>query len=129
MAGPSLARLRRLLLRWTCWIAALVALVYLCDYLIDARMRMTKAPSCEWIIVPTIGNSPYSARFCYLNKETVLVRIYEISGKLLAERTYFQLGTPRISWDTDRLWYDTYPADTFIALPPTLIDRLRAKLP
>ena len=28
MAGPHLARLRRLLLQRTCWLAALVALVY-----------------------------------------------------------------------------------------------------
>jgi hypothetical protein len=130
MVTSRLARLHKPLLRWVCWVIALFALVYLCNYLMDARMRRQKAPSCEWDITPSPDNLPYSVRFCYLNKETVLLRLYDSTGKqLLAERTYFQLDRPRISWDTDRLWYDTYPDDSFITLPPSFFERLRARLP
>lgn len=137
MAGPRFARLRKPLLRWTCWIAALVALVYLCDYLIDARMRMTKAPGCEWDLVPNPNNLPYdaaySARFCYLVRGTFLVQVHRGVDELVAERTYLYPDLASVYWESDGLGYvyDDVGRDAagFIEIPPTLIDRLRAKLP
>ena len=130
MAGPRVARLRKLLLlQWTCWIAALVAFVYLCDYLIDAYTRITKAPPCQWYAVPILNGIPYSSRYCCLSKKTILLRLYEEGDQLIAERTYPYSNLPRFIWWKNNLGYGAYPDDSFIVLPPTLIDRLRAKLP
>jgi len=129
-AGNRLLRIGRALLRCAYWLAALAAFVCLCNYVIDARMRISRQPACQWQSVPVPDDRPYSARWCKLTKDTVLTRLYDHSGtQLLAERTYPQLGTPFVAWAPDRLWYDTYPDDSFIALPPSLIDRLRASLP
>jgi len=123
-------RLWQVLVRCAIWLAALVAFVYLCNYVVDARTRMTRAPSCHWNAVPNPDNAPYSASFCYLNKETVLLRLYDPLGKhLLAERTYFNLDRPFVAFTQDELIFDTYPDDASIALPPSLFERLRAKLP
>ena len=129
MASPRLAKLRRQLLRWTCRLAALVALIYLCDYLLDAHMRITKAPSCEWYAVPRPDGDFYSARYCWLSKDTQLLHLYDQGGQLIAERTYPYSNVPQFIWGADFLQYDTWPEGSFIALPPSLIDRLRAKLP
>ncbi|WP_219210663.1 hypothetical protein [Variovorax boronicumulans] len=65
-----------------------------------------------------------------MTNDTVWIQLHDADGqKMLADRTYFQLGTPNVGWAQDRIWYDTYPEDAYIALPPTLLDRLRAKLP
>ncbi len=65
-----------------------------------------------------------------MTKDTILFRLYDATAQqLLAERTYFQLDGPLIGWAPDRIWYDTYPDDMYVSLPPTWMDRLRAKLP
>lgn len=118
-------------MRWTCWIAALVALVYLCNYLVDARLRMTKAPGCKWNTVPNSTKPSYSARFCYLTKDRALLRLDDAAGlHLLAERDFFEMDYPHFYWEADALVYNDRNYDGGeIALPPTLIDRLRANLP
>lgn len=127
---PIVSQGCRALVRCACWLTTLVVLVYLCRYVIDAHKRTTKTPGCHWNAVPNPGNLPYSASFCYLNKETVLLRLYDQSGKkLLAERTYFHLDRPFVLLKKNELIFDTYPDDAFIALPPSLFERLRAKLP
>lgn len=119
-----------MLLRVAAWLALLAFVVNLLAYLIDARKRATRAPTCQWHAVPDAGNAPYTARWCMLTKDTALIQLYDADGQhLLADRTYFQLGTPNVGWAQDRIWYDTYPEDAYIVLPPTLLDRLRAKLP
>lgn len=123
-------RVMQVVLRGTYWLAALFSTVVLCIYLRDAHMRSVGAPNCSWNFIASAEGVQYSARFCYLNKKTVLLRLYDSSAtELLAERTYLQLDRPFISWDSDRLWYDTYPEGSFIALPPSLFERLRARLP
>ena len=125
-----MTRITQVFLRIIYWVTVFVGSIFLCVYLSDAHMRSTGAPNCSWSEVANAKNAPYSARFCYLNKEVVLLRLYDASAtELLAERTYLQLDRPFISWDSDRLWYDTYPDGSFIALPPSLFERLRAKLP
>ncbi|MFZ3117900.1 MAG: hypothetical protein WA159_06225 [Variovorax sp.] len=123
-------KLFRVFLRCALWIAAFAAFVYLCSYLSDAHTRATKAPDCKWIAVENPDNVPYTARFCYLTKDTVLLRLYDAEElHLLAERTYFNLDRPFIAFVQDELVFDTYPEGSFIALPPSLVERLRAKLP
>lgn len=124
-------KLCQVLLRCSLWLAAFAALVYLCSYLSDTRARATKAPGCEWNAVPNPHNAPYLARFCYLDKETVLLRVYDAEGQsLLAERSIFELDRPRFHWELNALGYNDRNYDGGeIALPPTLLERLRAKLP
>lgn len=124
------ARLRRVLLRWTCWLAALVVLVYLCDYLMDMRLRQQRVPDCRWRTVTSPEKSDYSARYCILTKETVLLRVYDAAGgRLLAERAFWHPDWPHFFWRPHELGYDAYPNGGAVPLPPTLLDRLRAKLP
>jgi len=124
------ARLWRTLVRCACWLAALLALVYLCSYVIDARTRATRAPDCQWNTAPNPDDAPYSARWCKLTKDTVLLRLYDSKEQhLLVERAYFHLDRPFVFLKRNELIFDTYPDDAFIALPPSLFERLRAKLP
>lgn len=126
-----LVRLCRAFLHCSLWLAAFAALVFLCRYLSDAHTRATRAPDCRWNAVPNPNNTPYSARFCYLDKETVLLRVYDTKGQaLLAERSFFELDRPRFHWESNALGYNDRNYDGGeIALPPTLLERLRVKLP
>ncbi len=127
---PRFARLWRALVRCACWLAVLVAFAHLCSYVIDARTRATRAPNCHWNDVPNPDSAIYSARWCKLTKDTVLLRLYDITAQhLLAERTYFHLDRPFVAFAPDKLIFNTYPEGSFITLPPTLFERLRAKLP
>lgn len=121
--------MRRSSFRWACWVAALCCLFFLCSYLIDAHTRLTKAPTCQWQDVPGADDLNYSARYCWLEKRLILLRLYSMDGKLVAERTYSYPDLPEFTWTSDRLWYDTYPADAFIALPPSFWEHLRAGFP
>jgi hypothetical protein len=112
------------------WLGAFIAFICLCSYVIDAHMRATRTSSCEWIVVPNPDDVPYFARWCKLTKDTVLLRLYDAKEQhLLAERTYFQLDRPNLGWAPNYFWYDSYPDDAFIELPPSIFERLRAKLP
>lgn len=130
MTAHRFSSLLSMCMRCAAWIALGFAIVRLPVYLIDARKRTTRAPACQWSTVPDAGNAPYTARWCMLTKDTALIQLYDADGRhLIADRTYFQLGTPNVGWAHDRIWYDTYPEDAYIALPPSLLDRLRAKFP
>lgn len=112
------------------WTASLSAFLYLCGYAVDVHERKTKEPACQWIAVPSRDAVPYAARYCYLNKETVLLRLYAAGGRqVLAERMFFELDQPNFYWKADALGYSTLSDGGFIALPPTVLDRLRARLP
>ena len=135
---PGFSRLLRVLLRWAYWIAALVAMVYFCNYLLDAHTRTTRAPSCEWDPVPNPFNvvyeKAYTARFCYLARHVFLLQIHHADGTLVAERTYDDSAFPSTYWKSNGVDYtysgsDGSAAGGFIDIPPTLIDRLLAKLP
>ena len=93
-------------------------------------MRLARVPNCQWDAVPNPDNAPYSARWCKLAKDTVLLRLYDAKEQhLLAERSFFQMDHPNFYWRADAFGYDTRPDGGLIWLPPSLIDRLRAKLP
>lgn len=132
-----LARLLKSLLWWARWFAALAVVIYLCNYLIDAHTRTTRAPGCRWNIVPNPNNVPYdtaySPRFCYLARNVFLVQVHHADGTLVAERTYSYPDIPNFYWEPNGLGfiYDDGGRGTggFIDLPPTLHDRLLAKLP
>jgi hypothetical protein len=118
-----------MLLRLAIWFTLFIAAIYFCSYAFDVHKRQTRGATCVWKAVPNPDNSPYQARYCYLTKDTGLLRLYDVKGKqLLAERMYFNLDLPRLYWSPDALSYDTSTGES-IPLPPTLLDRLRARLP
>lgn len=115
--------------RWLAWIFAVVAVISLCSYLIDADYRISKTEECKWNPVENPNDLPYTARFCYLDTKTVLLRLYDLAGEeLLAERYYWCTDLARIYWYEKGLGYDTSTGDA-ISIPPTLLDRIRARLP
>ena len=111
------------------WIAAAAATVCLINYAIDANKRMTRGVDCTWDPIPNPTDSPYYANFCYLTKDTIVLRLFDAhDGRLLAERTYRNADLGRFYWREDLLRYDTLTCDS-IPLPPTLFDRWLARLP
>lgn len=109
-----------------------VALLSFCalGYLMDVRTRMTE---CTWDrSVSAEDGGLYTAEYCNLKLDKVLLRVYRTSdGELLAERTYPYLDAPKVSWTKHRLVFDTYENGDggSVPLPPTSLDRIRARLP
>jgi hypothetical protein len=86
---------------------------------------------------PKDRNSEYSAdghylaRYCYF-KDTIVLRLYDKDGtQLLAERTYRDpSGVPvELYWKKGALLYPEEHDLGTIRLPPSLYDRILAKLP
>lgn len=74
----------------------------------------------------------YSAEYCYLGRERVLLRIYgQERDRLLAHRTFTSTGPVQFSWDGQAVVFDPAAPGRKgrLALPPTLGDRLLARLP
>jgi hypothetical protein len=118
------------LLRLFCWIVGLAIIVCLCNYAVEARKRVAKTESCNWNAVPNHRRAPFSAKFCYLNYDTILLKLYDEEQKrLLAERVFFENDRPDFYWKSDALGYGSETYGGVIALPPTTLDRWRAKLP
>ncbi|WP_019450117.1 hypothetical protein [Cupriavidus sp. BIS7] len=74
----------------------------------------------------------YIGEHCYLAlRDSSLFRLYDAkSGEKLAERNFTEIDIPRIIWSDDRVIYDLGASPSgYISLPPTWLDRVRAKLP
>jgi hypothetical protein len=111
------------------WISALSGVVLLLDYSLDVSKRQSRGGDCVWDLVEKEKNFPYVARYCYLTKNTAMLRLYDDKEEvLLAERMFFEMDYVMLNWTGDKLIYSNSEFD-FISLPPTWIDRLRAKLP
>ncbi|MES2529853.1 MAG: hypothetical protein V4636_02370 [Pseudomonadota bacterium] len=101
----------------------------LLDYSFDVSKRLSNQHACRWDLVENPKNSPYVARYCQLTKDTVVLRLYDAKEEnLLAERIYFEENVALVVWTPTELLYRNSTGDV-ILLPPTLIDRLRAKFP
>lgn len=108
----------------------MVAVAYAVGYMLDVRIRQVNVPNCRWNLVPKTSDVPYLAYFCYVARDTVLLRLYDISNQhLLAERMFFNLDRPNFYWENDAFGYDTAPDGGVVTLPPTVLDRLLARLP
>ena len=129
MKPTQATRRLRIFARVGLWIAAFSVFLYLCGYAFDVNKRTTRVQGCRWNLVDDPTAKPYSARWCKLTKDTVLLRLYDTNGLLLAERMFFELDRPNFYWKDDALGYSTPPDGGVITLPPTVLDRLRAKLP
>ncbi len=109
--------------------AFLSVFVALCIYGIEARERWLRVPDCKWVFVPNTENTLYSATVCYMTADTVLLRVYDLSGeRLLAERSYRESGVDA-RWFSNEIVYDTSDDRGSIAIPPSMLDWLRARLP
>lgn len=99
------------------------------SYYRNAHLRSIcaeKDRSSEWSV-----DGVYAARYCYF-KDTIVLRLYDRRGqRLVAERTYRDTsGDPvRIYWEKSVLLYAEDYDFGRINLPPSLYDRLLAKLP
>jgi hypothetical protein len=75
----------------------------------------------------------YIGELCYTPREWGMVfRLYDAhSGELLAERDFLDPDVKGLLWIDNQVQYDFSPEDGkgFVVLPPTWLDRLRAKLP
>jgi hypothetical protein len=98
----------------------------------SSHRRLYDEPlGCNWNAVENPDRAPYSARFCYLTKDTVLLRLYDVKGEqLLAERTFINIDRPNFVFDREELIYDTSSRDDGkILLPPNIVDQWLARLP
>lgn len=75
----------------------------------------------------------YIGEICFTPREWgTLFRLYDArSGELLAERDFLDPEVHELFWIENRVRYDFGAEDGegFVLLPPTWLDRLRAKLP
>ncbi len=73
----------------------------------------------------------YIGEICFLPYANgTLFRLYDSeTGELLAERTYSDLD-PSVVFGEDRVYYNMgATSEGYVMLPPTWLDRFRAKLP
>jgi len=111
-------------------------------YASEAYLRQTQIPNCRWrfdeqLFDPSYASPPYSLRYCYLKRDIILLQLHDRAGQqLLAERmfTYPYYERLSLAWRLDErrqasaLTYG-FEAGDDISLPPTLLDRMRARLP
>jgi hypothetical protein len=122
--------MRKKLLRTIWWLFGAAIVTILCNYVIEARKRITGKGRCNWIAVSNHRHASYMAKFCYLTYDTVLVRLYDEEQKrLLAERVFFESDRPNFYWKSGALGYGGETYGGVIALPPTVLDRWRTRLP
>jgi hypothetical protein len=121
-------------------VAALI--VHLSIYASEAYLRRSKSPSCTWEVPEQLFDParylafpPYSVRFCYLDRETLLWQLRDADEKhLLAERMipYPFFDVARFHWRLGAKGHVVAlegPDGVHISLPPTWLDRLRAEMP
>lgn len=89
------------------------------------------AHNCRRLPMPD-ASARYEAEYCYLSQHKVLVRVYSAGRNVvLAQRTVPNSGPVRLHWDRSVLVFDAAAADGKgrLVLPPSLRDRLMARLP
>lgn len=104
--------------------------VNLVIYLSEADTRHERMPSCEWSSIENHEQVAYSARWCKLTKDTVVLRLYELDeNRLVVERSFPHFDGPHFFWDAEGIGYDSQDGGDVISLPPTAYERFRARLP
>lgn len=113
-------------------ILSFAIVVALIDYGCEARRRAT-AKEC----IDTIShNRLYRAQSCITNVSGNLVsfvgRLYDVrDGRLIAETTFDSMdgGVPDFADDDHAVLFDGGGDSGLTYIPPSLVDRLRAKIP
>lgn len=128
------SRLRRGCVRFMCLALCVTLLICTAVYFSDARDRARAGkPPHRWRVdVETVQGVSYTAKSIFINRDTILVRLYRTGDPtLLAERMFKEHGVD-MSWTKDELIYDTADESFLgggIQLPPTRLDNFLAKLP
>jgi hypothetical protein len=112
----------------------LVVITGMVSYSTLARIRSNiKVESCNREVSP---DKKYMARICYTRRFDIVQVLTIDESSLLAERTFDDHGEPvRLYWDDKELQYLTAEGEggtvkfEAIRLPPTLYERLLARLP
>jgi len=120
-------RLRRMAKHCAAVVISTIAAWLIADYLWLAQLRPT-AHGCHSDVS---DNGEYVATRCLLNAGQDYLRLYESrTGRLIADRTYScDPADPKLIV-LDHIVFDGCAHDdSAIKLPPSLLDRLRAKLP
>jgi hypothetical protein len=126
-------RTSRMFKVWLQRIVAATVVVFGLNYTCDVGLR-SNAHDCHTEKSNKDGGL-YTAELCFLDGNSdgykMRLRLYSSSdGGLLADRTFFDME-PRLIWGVDRdlLIYNTSDNHGYISLPPSWMDRMRAKLP
>jgi hypothetical protein len=109
-------------------LAAALLVVIALGYVWDLFLRID-VKNCEVEMSEQDGGL-YIAELCYVNSYAKRLRLYSSrDGTLLAERTFSTYRDSTLTWWDGRLNYDSNGNAAFISLPPSWMDRMRAKLP
>jgi hypothetical protein len=116
---------------WLKRIAVVTVVVFGLNYACDVGLR-SKAHECH-IEKSKKDGGLYDAELCYLTGNsdgyTMRLRLYSSKdGSLLAERTFTDLD-PELVWSREWIGYNVNGGDAYVPLPPSWLDRMRAKLP
>jgi hypothetical protein len=113
------------------WLGSIFAVCVAWNYWQDATDRAAVTKFHREISDDDVHKGEYVAEYAYLPRGRILLRVYRTADmSLLAERTYSYPDAARLTWTADSLIYDTaMDAGGELDLPPTLYDRLMARLP
>jgi len=120
--GLALATVRQLLVLVCLWTAIVYA---------SGAWERAGAHNCRRVPSGDVL-ARYAAEYCYLSQDRILLRVYSThSNAILARRTYSGAAPARLRWERDVLVYDPAAPEGrgHVKLPPTLRDRLLARLP
>jgi hypothetical protein len=125
------ARWKRALRKMSIWLWSIFIVCASWNYYQDASVRAKVTKFHRELSDDEANKGEYMAEYAYLPLDRILLRVYRTSDmELLAERTYLYLDAARLTWTKNSLIYDTsIDNGGEINLPPTLYDRLMAKLP
>lgn len=119
------------LVKATSWAVLCVLLIEVMNYGWDVRIRARRLPDCRWDEDrPYQETIPYMVRWCTVKREVIMVRLYDKEGQtLLAERMFDSPDWPIIYWTAKEVGYRTLTDWGSIALPPSVLDLWRTRLP
>jgi hypothetical protein len=126
-----LVRLKIALRKIGIWFGSIFIVVVSWNYYHDAIDRAKATDFDKELSDNEAYKGEYMAEYAYLPGRRIYLRVYRTSDMtLLADRTYAYPDAARLTWGRKSLIYDTSIDDGGeINLPPTLYDRLMAKLP
>lgn len=116
--------------KWGVGIIGVFIAINLIVYLSEADTRHERMSSCEWSSIKSNEPIAYSARWCKLTKDTVILRLYELDeNRLVVERSFPHFDGPHFFWDAEGIGYDSQDGGDVVSLPPAVYERFRARLP
>jgi hypothetical protein len=123
-----LIRLKIALKKIGIWFGSIFIVVVSWNYYHDAIDRAKATDFDKELSDNEAYKGEYMAEYAYLPGRRIYLRVYRSSDMaLIADRTYSYPDAAKLFWSEDSLVYDTRGGS--LSLPPTLYDRIMAKLP